>query len=492
MNPQRDNVKAGIFVLVGIALAVAVIIILSDFSGMFTRRQQVRIYYALGDGLQGLKNGARVTLGGQPVGEVVMIEDYAPAGGDGRIIGAIITTSLPARIKLYWNARIELEKPPLGSNTTMNIASVGAGRVYNADEKILFADLVEHYSHLSPRTDDNEMVRQQRLDEANRQLAILPPGVIPGRIAGSALTEGFARDIGIEERQRIQIQEIIDNTRVMTADIRNLTAALGTRGGTIAETIDNIREVTSVLRKDFPEMSASAKGTLNKVGTVVDDAKLAMEDLRTAAKDAKEVVAEARKRSDVWLASIDSITKNADDAVATLRMLIKEKDPAVREAIDNINAITKTAKDQTMKQVEVALDKGTTAIENLRVATEEVKALVIGQRPVLERAFANAGLTTAQLKLAAIEVRRSPWRLLYSPGDEELETDNLYDAARSFALAASTLDSAAQGLRAVAEKEPQNKEQVKRMLDDLEKLFGKYKEAEDEFWKALKEKPASK
>lgn len=492
MNPQRDNVKAGIFVLSGIVLAVTVIIVLSDFSALFAKRQSVKVYYALSDGLQGLKAGARVTIGGQPTGEVVEIDDFSPPAEPDNIIGSVITISLASDIKLSWNARIELERPPLGNNTTMNIASIGTGKRYEDDQKIVMADLLEHYPFLRANPGDNDMVQKQREERAALVLANLPAGTIPGRIAGSAIAQAFMRNIGIEDQQRQQIQDIIANTRELTGDLRNLTAALGTRGGTVAEVIDNVRDATGTLKNDLPLLTASAKTNLDNVGKIIEDARLAMADLSKATSDAKEIIADTRKRSEAWLTSIDHVTRNADESLVLLRDLIKQKDPIVRAAIDNILAVSETAKEQTMKQVEVALDKGTQAMENLRVATEDVKGLVIGQRPVLERAFANAGLTTAQLKLAAIEVRRSPWRLLYSPGDEELETDNLYDAARSFALAASTLDSAAQGLRAVAEKEPGNKEQIQRMLGDLEKLFSKYKEAEDEFWKALKAKPAAK
>jgi len=490
MNPQRDNVKAGLFLLVGLALAVTAVIVLSDFSGMFARYQNVRVYYALSDGLQGLKPGARVTLGGQPVGEVAEITDYAAQGGDGRIVGAVITIEMPARIKLYWNARIELEKPPLGSNTTMNIASVGAGKPYDPEAVIALTELVEHYPHLQPQPSDNEMVKQQRIEEAGRQLALLPPGTIPGRIAGSALTEGFARDIGIADRQRQEIQDIIKNTQVITSDFRNFSAALGKRGETFASSFDNIADLTAGLRKDVPPIMASAQQTVDKVGGVVDDARAAVADLRKAAEDVRVVIAQTRQHSEIWLAHIDAVAKNADEAVAQLHALIKDKDPVVRAALDNLAAVAKTASEKTMKQVEEALNSGSQAMKNLEKGTAGLRMFIDEQRPVLARAFANAGLTTAQLKLAAIEIRRSPWRLLYEPGDKELETDSLYDAARSFALAASTLDSAAQGLRAVAQ-DPQNKEQVKPMLDHLEALFGKYKLAEEKFWKALGEKPGN-
>ena len=76
---------------------------------------------------------------------------------------------------------------------------------------------------------------------------------------------------------------------------------------------------------------------------------------------------------------------------------------------------------------------------------------------------------------------------MYTPKDEELETDNLYDAARSFAMAAGALDTAAESLRAVAGRQAAgSKQQTAKMLDRLELLFGKFEEAEGAFWKALK------
>jgi hypothetical protein len=113
----------------------------------------------------------------------------------------------------------------------------------------------------------------------------------------------------------------------------------------------------------------------------------------------------------------------------------------------------------------------------------------VGQRPVLERMVANLQLSADQLKLATIEIRRSPWRLLYKPDEKELETDNLYDAARSFALAAGTLDAATQSLQAVAEKTPNDQAKIEEMVKHLEALYERFEEAEAEFWKALKDNP---
>jgi ABC-type transporter Mla subunit MlaD len=188
------------------------------------------------------------------------------------------------------------------------------------------------------------------------------------------------------------------------------------------------------------------------------------------------------------MTSIDSVTAKTDESVTIARDLLKDKSPDVRKAVENVRDITQTARDKTLVQVGEAITKADEAINNLRQSTQTIQTMIEGQRPVLERALANAQLTTDQLKLAAIEIRRSPWRLLYKPTDDELETDNLYDAARSFALAAGALDSAAQSLQAVTAKAPGDRESIEQMLDHLEKLFSRYEQAETAFWEALKDR----
>ncbi len=506
MNTQRDNVKAGLFVLVGIVLAVAVIIILADFGAFFASEQKIRVYYALNDGLQGLKPGARVNLGGQPVGEVVAIDDYTRPGGD-HVEGKIVTLSVPARYRVYWTAHIEVEKPPLGTNTTMNIANVGDKALLTAEilpdgTQVLKETVVPFYDNNQPIP---EPVYRQAFPERRDGLAAdspmrpLPPGTIPGQIAGTTLTKSLTQDIGIGELQRRQIAEMIDdfhlvadNLREMSKDLRKVTGTLGEKSASVGEILDNVNAASASLKKEVPEIAAQAKATLGKADGIFEDARLAMADVKAAVKDARDVVADAKQRSQKWFGDIDAVTAAANEGVSRLRDLIKEKSPAVGESIDNLQMITRTVKEKTLVQIESALDKANSALENTRVATDEVKSLVIGQRPVLERFFANGQLMSAQLKLAAIEVRRSPWRLLYSPDEKELETDNLYDAARSFALAASTLDAAADSLRTMTAKDPNNAAQIKRMLDDLEKLYVKYKDAENHFWQALKDRPKPK
>ena len=418
MTSKSDNLKAGVFVLIGFILSLMVVFSLTDFERLFEKKQDVTVFYRLSDGLKGLTERAVVTLGGQPIGEVVRIRN-STEGEMGRVVGKLVTVKIPDRFHVFDNAVFELDVPTIGSGTKLNIRSVGSGKAYD------------------------------------------PGKSIDGSIARSELTRQFAENMGIEDLQRTQIQEIIVN----------------------------VKDLSITLKEDVPRLSARLQEAVRKLEPMLDEVHAGMTDLRAAVASVRSFTADMDERREKWFGRIDSISGAADETMASVRDLIKDKDPALRQSVDNVTDITQRVRREMMAKVEEALDKAVQAVENVKKSSAELKAFVVGQRPVLERALANAQLTTAQLKLAAIEIRRSPWRLLYEPDDKELETDNLYDAARSFALAAGTLDATAQSLQALTGQQPQDREHIQKMLDYLEALFTRFEDAENSFWEALKGQP---
>lgn len=281
--------------------------------------------------------------------------------------------------------------------------------------------------------------------------------IIPVTIAPSLIAKQLVSEAGIGDKQREQLQQIIVNIR---------------------DTSDEMRETLPKLAAKLNTIAAKIEPLTVQAGPVMDDAK-------TTLANVKDITTQLRDKTPVWSKRVDDITANTQQTVKAARDLIKDKDPQIRQTLDDVNAIAKNFREKTMVSVDQAVAKGTSAMENLRKSSLDLRGMITAQRPVLERALANAELTTDQLKLAAVEVRRSPWRLMYKPDDQELETDNLYDAARSFALAASTLDAASQSLKAVA-ADKDNPQQVARVLDHLTTTFEQYEVAEKAFWDALK------
>ena len=95
----------------------------------------------------------------------------------------------------------------------------------------------------------------------------------------------------------------------------------------------------------------------------------------------------------------------------------------------------------------------------------------------ISESLGNASLASQQLKLAMIEIRRSPWKILYKPTDNELEHELLYEATRSFAVAAADMKAASISVNRILERHgdevAQDRELYERitraLLDPLER-----------------------
>jgi len=470
MAAKNDNFKAGLFVIFGLIVAFAAIVTLSDIGAMFAKTQPLTVRFSLKDGLQGLREGAMVTIGNYPVGAVKRIDDEI---SDGKVTAKLVRAEIPAEYQLYDNAEIELNVPPLGSGTALNIRSVGfdasgqerkalliqGWRVINVDGQ---GNPVRVPEDLRERGVTAERIKQQGTKvtvdaggavKAGESWEYETGEVIRGGVAASPLIVDLVAEVGIGDVQRQQLREIIGN----------------------------FHSISEQLAKNPERYDAL------------------IEDVTALAADTRAVVASVKERSPEWWDRLDAITRNVDEGTATLNGILSENRPVLkdglataRDAIGKADEIMAHVQDQTIGKIDSALDKANTAVDDVKAAVKELQSLVVTQKPVIERMIANMRLTSDQLKLAAIEVRRSPWRLLYKPTDEELETDNLYDAARSFALAAGSLESTAESLKALVDKQdgtvPTDDANLKLMLDNLHKTFEQFAEAEDKFWDALDRK----
>ncbi len=447
MSRERNDLRAGLFVLFGLILAFALVIFISNTDRWFTPMQKVRVSYHISDGLRGLQVGAPVTVGDVPSGQVIAIRDVET---DGVVTHQIATFTLPEKYKLYDNAAIQLKQPPLGSNTKLNIQSFGSdggpGRKIGED------------------------------------WAYQPGEILDGEIAGSHLTASAIKDLGIGAKQKEQIRAIIDDVKAITGQVR------GMEPGQLASLIANLSHVSAQFRGDE---KGPLRDTVDNLATSTSDIRRIMGVLVSGVDQDPDAVRQLLPKLGRASADIQAVTAALSGGVAGDKDVFKDLLANLKKAAKDIADITDKVRQTYLAKIESALDKANTAMDDVKHATSNVKTLLTSQRPVLERTLANARLVSDQLKLASIEIRRSPWRLLYKPDEKELNTDNIYDAARSFALAAGTLDNIAESLRTLMDRhgdqiDPDN-ENVQVMIQNLNDTFSKYTEAEKKFWQALSE-----
>ena len=136
---------------------------------------------------------------------------------------------------------------------------------------------------------------------------------------------------------------------------------------------------------------------------------------------------------------------------------------------DDIRAVTIRARETWANDVDRILESGERAVSGAESAIDEMRAATRGWVPTVDETFADVRLSAGQLKLALTEIRRNPWKVLYQPTTDELEHELLYEAARTFAVAAADLKGASLSIEHVMEAFPD------RVRED-EETFGYMKE----------------
>lgn len=186
------------------------------------------------------------------------------------------------------------------------------------------------------------------------------------------------------------------------------------------------------------------------------------ESIDPALKDARVIVGNVRRDFPGWSEDLSATLKNASETMQMVTKLVKENRDHINELLANAEKmsvegleIATHLRTKTLIKVDDALDTGLRALdsaaETLQTIDLEVTAAVPTIRAFLQDALAAAG----ELKLATIEVRRSPWRLLYTPKPDELAHENLFAAARGFTLAASDMRVASESFQAILSRFPE-------------------------------------
>src|SRR5579871_6580095 len=121
MTRERNELKAGAFIIITLFLVIAVIVWINgaNIGPMQTRT----VAFKLTDNIGGLRTGDDVRLGGLKVGAV---REITPTGLDTADPRILVTFTMPASYVVHPNASIGLESSLTGA-ANLNIDYLGAG-----------------------------------------------------------------------------------------------------------------------------------------------------------------------------------------------------------------------------------------------------------------------------------------------------------------------------------------------------------------------------
>ncbi|MHC4991417.1 MAG: MlaD family protein [Planctomycetota bacterium] len=370
----RNNVRAGIFVSVAILLAVSSIVVLTDtWRALFQPKHEYTVVYDVSDGVQNLKPGADVLIGGMLMGEV---SEVAPRTDQRAFEQIVVTLAISRDVELYQGAEIAIGSAIIGDNAWIEVSSVG-----NPDLG-------------APH---------------NREFTGISAPILGGLLGAVSA----------------------DDTAAMVADFQG--------------TARNVRELTErVNTQDWPRWAEKIDGVITWATEATKEIDAFLSEGREALETYKNVVADNREKID---ATIENLQAGTGDA---------------RE-------VARRVREETVDKVHNLLDTGQAGLDTAYEVVGKVNRDYDVWEPDIRNTLAAARLSGQQLKLFAAELRRSPWKLLYRPQREEFEHELLYEATRSFAMAASDLKAASESAQRItaAGADIQLDEPTRKLVNDM-------------------------
>lgn len=257
-----------------------------------------------------------------------------------------------------------------------------------------------------------------------------------------------------------------------------------------------------------PDPKTTLFASLGEIGPHLQSAVVQIDQqtlpkVNQAVDSAKTLIKHADEKVDPVVERYNKVADNAGGAMGELRDLVGDAKPDVRGTVKNLNAATGTIKEKLpglIDQVTVAIakvDKSLTSAQsalediqktaaNARDLTGTLRSVIVGNRSKLDGMVASIKTTSDNLKEASIEIRHSPWRLLYKPTPQEAANLNLYDSAREFSEGAGSLSDAAGALRDALHDPKADRADIQKLVDQLDNSFNHFQQVENKLWSAAR------
>jgi phospholipid/cholesterol/gamma-HCH transport system substrate-binding protein len=268
--------------------------------------------------------------------------------------------------------------------------------------------------------------------------------------------------------------------------LTGLTRQLSGIGGDLHQTLANFRVASDKLNIDldkFAQTSDSFTATGFAATTTVQELHVRIPELIARVESLTD---SGIRLLDTWRDFLGPSSGDFHQTVANLNHVTGDIRQRLPDVLDRLHGI--------LTKVDIAVGRATTALTeiqgaagNLNVATGALRSILVDNRSKLNSLIESLKATSDNLKYASVEIRHSPWRLLYQPKPDEVANLNIYDSVRQFADGADSLDDAASALRDELKDPNADPAQVKRLMQHLDDSFANFQGVQQKLWKEVRE-----
>ncbi len=255
--------------------------------------------------------------------------------------------------------------------------------------------------------------------------------------------------------------------------------------------IDNVYELTVQVRDFSNVVTPELKEQIDALGRIMAEAEQIADDVTVVYPQWRDNISSTLASAEAASDRLDGVVTRIDDTARDAGLLVNESREMLADNRPGIDAIVANTESLTEKIDQQTIEEFNETLRTINADLDQIMAWMRENWPGVRKIVSNMRLASDQLKLTMIEVRRAPWRLLYQPGKKELETELLYDSARTYAEAVSDLRAASEELevlQAAAQAAPIagiEPEQIQRISAELDKAFERYHRAETDFLSRL-------
>ena len=317
MKKERNAIKAGVFMLISIALVILVIIGITGGLSRVTEKLQARVVmFKLTDDIGGLRVGDDVRIGGFKVGAVKAI-DVAGYDQDSKEARIKVTYTMPEKFVLREGAVISVQTGVTG-NSLLNIEDFGSGRVLASNEP-----LTGHPSWISALAAIAPEARQLVADARTQTLPKVNATVDTFKETGQTAT-GLIKHVDAKIDPAIgQYNKLTDRGSEMMTQVRDL---VGDTKLDFRETMANVSAATGTVKERLPGIMSHVDTLLTSVQDKVDATRETVEDVKKVAANAKDITASIRSvvtgnrgKLDAMVASLKTTGDNLKAASSEIR-----------------------------------------------------------------------------------------------------------------------------------------------------------------------------
>jgi hypothetical protein len=264
--------------------------------------------------------------------------------------------------------------------------------------------------------------------------------------------------------------------------------------GKVHRSVEDINAVTASLRNEFDAKQKAA--LIAKLHAILDH----VNEVTTLLRGEMD-----HTTDQALMAKLHRTLDTLNAGLQTVAAVLQENHQAINETIGHIRSTSQILEEQIaariarqldpaeaaglLAKVHVAVERLGASLQDMNVITAAARQTVVLNREQLDEMIANMKETSDHLKAASKEIRRNPWRLFYQPTLEEASQANVYDAARSFAEAATRLDDALARVQAISRSPTTapagNGKQIADIMAELQQTFSKFSKVEQALWQQL-------